>query len=73
MSKNSLRRLNREFLSKYFACLSLEENSGRSKWTEEEGESYGVFGPCPSSGILKNTTFPKFELFPSSCEGMGHT
>jgi hypothetical protein len=32
---------------------------------------YWVFGLCPSSGILKNTTFRKLGLFPSSGEGLG--
>jgi hypothetical protein len=30
-----------------------------------------VLGLCPSSGILKNTTFLKMDLFPSSGEGGG--
>jgi hypothetical protein len=30
--------------------------------------NYGVFGLCPSSGILKNTTFRQLDLFPSSAE-----
>jgi hypothetical protein len=29
--------------------------------------NYWVFGPCPSSGILKNTTFLKVDLFPKRC------
>jgi hypothetical protein len=35
--------------------------------------NYWVFGLCPSSGILKNTTFRKLDLFPSSSEGVGDT
>jgi hypothetical protein len=34
---------------------------------------YWVFGHCPSSGILKNTTFRKLDVFPSSGEGLGST
>jgi hypothetical protein len=34
---------------------------------------YWVFGICPSSCILKNTTFRKLDLVPSSGEGMGDT
>jgi hypothetical protein len=26
-----------------------------------------LFGICPSSGTLKNTTFPKLNLFPKYC------
>jgi hypothetical protein len=33
--------------------------------------NYWVFGFFPSSGILKNTTFRKLDLFPSSGEGGG--
>jgi hypothetical protein len=29
-------------------------------------QDYWVFGLCPSPGILKNTTFQKLDLFPSS-------
>jgi hypothetical protein len=32
---------------------------------------YWVLGFCPSSGILKNTTFRKPDLLPSSGEGEG--
>jgi hypothetical protein len=32
-------------------------------------QNYWVFGLCPSSGILKNTTFRKLDLFPYSGEG----
>jgi hypothetical protein len=35
--------------------------------------SYWVFGLRPSSGILRNTTFRKLDLFPSSSEGVGDT
>jgi hypothetical protein len=31
--------------------------------------NYWVFGLRPLSGILKNTTFRKLDLFPSSVEG----
>jgi hypothetical protein len=31
-----------------------------------------VLGLCPSSSILKNTTFRKLDLFPSSGEGVGN-
>jgi hypothetical protein len=34
---------------------------------------YWAFGLCPPSGILKNTTFRKLDLFPSSSEGVGDT
>jgi hypothetical protein len=34
---------------------------------------YWVFGICPSSGMLKNTTFRKLDPFPSSGEGVGDT
>jgi hypothetical protein len=34
---------------------------------------YWVFGLCPSFGILKNTTFQKLDLFPSSAEEVGDT
>jgi hypothetical protein len=34
---------------------------------------YWVFGLCPSFGILKNTTFQKLVLFPSSAQGVGDT
>jgi hypothetical protein len=34
---------------------------------------YWVFGICPSSGIIKNTTFRKLNLFSSSGEGVGCT
>jgi hypothetical protein len=33
---------------------------------------YWVFGLYQSSGILKNTTFRKPDLFPSSDEGVGY-
>jgi hypothetical protein len=33
--------------------------------------NYWVFGPFPSSSILKSTTFWKLDLVPSSNEGMG--
>jgi hypothetical protein len=32
---------------------------------------YWIFGPSPSSGILKNTTLRKLDLLPSSGEGVG--
>jgi hypothetical protein len=32
-------------------------------------QNYWVFGLCPSSGILNNTTFRKLDLFPSAGEG----
>jgi hypothetical protein len=32
---------------------------------------YWVLGLCSSSGILKNKTFRKLDLFPSSGEGVG--
>jgi hypothetical protein len=32
-------------------------------------QNYWVFGLCPSSGILENTTFRKLDLFPSSGVG----
>jgi hypothetical protein len=31
---------------------------------------YGVFGLYPSSDVLKDTTFRKLDLFPSSGEGL---
>jgi hypothetical protein len=34
---------------------------------------YWVFGFYPSSGVIKNTTFLKMDLFSSSGEGMGDT
>jgi hypothetical protein len=34
---------------------------------------YWVFGLCPLSRILINTTFQKWDLFPSSREVMGDT
>jgi hypothetical protein len=34
-------------------------------------QNYWVFGLCPSSGILKNTTFWKLDLFLSPGEGVG--
>jgi hypothetical protein len=32
-----------------------------------------VFGICPSSGMLKNTTFRKLGLFPSLGDSVGGT
>jgi hypothetical protein len=34
---------------------------------------YWVFALCPLSGTLKNTTFRKLALFPSSGLGVGDT
>jgi hypothetical protein len=34
-------------------------------------QDYWVFGLCPSSGVLKNTTFRKLDVFPTSGEGWG--
>jgi hypothetical protein len=34
-------------------------------------QNYWVSGLCPSFGIIKNTTFRKLDLFPSSDEGVG--
>jgi hypothetical protein len=38
-----------------------------------ETRDYWVVGLCPLSGILKNTTFRKLDLFPSSIEGVGES
>jgi hypothetical protein len=35
--------------------------------------NYWDFGFCPSSGILKNTSFRKLDLFPSSGEEVEDT
>jgi hypothetical protein len=35
--------------------------------------NYWLFGLCPSSGIVKNTTSRKLDVFPPSGEGVGDT
>jgi hypothetical protein len=49
----------RIFISRFQRVLTMVYNT-RDSW---------VFGLCPSSGILKNTTFRKLDLFPSAGKG----
>jgi hypothetical protein len=49
-----------EVLQEYFQAVSIYHSGIRICW---------LFGPCPSSGIVKNTTFRKLDLFPSSGVG----
>jgi hypothetical protein len=46
----------------------LIQNFSFKTWKEDS--DYWDFGRCPSSGILKNTTFRKLDLLPSSGEGV---
>jgi hypothetical protein len=39
--------------------------------SEYNTRDYSVFGLRPLSGILKNTTFRRLDLYPSSVEGVG--
>jgi hypothetical protein len=60
-------------------CNILKMGGYENFWKQAEGRrkaydrNYCVFGFCQSSGILKNTMYPKLDLFLSSGEGVGDT
>jgi hypothetical protein len=64
--KNFLYKRRQEI--KMMICCTACEVNGKNI-----SQDYWVFGLCPKSGILKNTTFWKLVLFPPSAERLGDT